>query len=126
MAPVTILLVDDDPLILELGKELLAHQGYRVVVAQDGAEALKVFRGSGGVDLVILDYYLPGQDGCQVMARLRTLDPGLRVLMASGCFSAREVERLKEGGAQGLIYKPYRLAELEGRIKKVLSGESAF
>ncbi len=124
MAPVTILLVDDDPLIRTLGKELLERLGYRVEVAEDGAEALKVWRGLGGVDLVIMDYNLPEEDGCQVLVKLRTLDPGVRVLMASGFFSSQDVARLKEEGARGLIYKPYRLAELQSRIQEVLSGLS--
>ncbi len=126
MAPVTILLVDDDPLIRTLGKELLERLGYRVEVAEDGAGALKVWRGLGGVDLVIMDYNLPEEDGCQVLVKLRTLDPGVRVLMASGFFSSQDVARLKEEGARGLIYKPYRLAELQSRIQEVLSGLSGF
>lgn len=126
MAPVTILLVDDDPLIRSLGKELLERLGYRVAVAEDGAEALTVWRRLGGLDLVILDYHLPGQDGCQVLGQLRTLDPGVRVLMASGFFSSQDVARLKEEGARGLIYKPYRVAELQSRIQKVLSGLEGF
>ncbi|MDP3183078.1 MAG: response regulator [Desulfobaccales bacterium] len=126
MAPVTILLVDDDPLIRSLGKELLERLGYRVAVAEDGAEALTVWRRLGGVDLVILDYNLSGQDGCQVLGQLRTLDPGVRVLMVSGFFSSQDVARLKEEGARGLIYKPYRVAELQSRIQKVLSGLEGF
>lgn len=126
MAPVTILLVDDDPLIRSLGKELLERLGYRVAVAEDGAEALTVWRRLGGVDLVILDYNLSGQDGCQVLGQLRTLDPGVRVLMASGFFSFQDVARLKEEGARGLIYKPYRVAELQSRIQEVLSGLEGF
>ncbi len=126
MAPVTILLVDDDPLIRTLVKELLERLGYRVEVAEDGAEALKVWRSLGGVDLVIMDYNLPEEDGCQVLGKLRTLDPGVRVLMASGFFSFQDVARLKEEGARGLIYKPYRLAELQSRIQQVLSGLGGF
>ena len=126
IAQETILLVDDDPMIRVLGKDLLERQGYRVAVAQDGAEALKVFRTIKGVDVVILDYHLPHQDGCQVMAQLLGLDPGVRVIMASGFFSSQDVVRLKEAGALGLINKPYRLAELESRLKKVLAGGTAF
>ena len=75
--------------------------------AQDGREALDHYRRLGKVDLVILDYYLPGRDGLHVLQDLRALDPGVRVLMASGFFSSQEVDRIKEMGAAGFIYKPY-------------------
>jgi len=126
MAPVTILLVDDDPLIRSLGKEALERLGYRVEVAADGAAALAIWRSLGGVDLVIMDYNLPGEDGCQVLAKLRSLDPGAQVLMASGFFSSQDVARLKAEGARGVIYKPFRLAELQGQIHQVLSGLAGF
>jgi CheY-like chemotaxis protein len=122
--PQLILLVDDDPLIRSLGTELLEHLGYKVEAARDGREALESYRRLGQVDLVILDYYLPDRDGLQVLKDLLALDPGVRVLIASGFFSSQEGDRIKEMGAAGFIYKPYRLAELESRIRHVLQGMS--
>lgn len=124
--PELILLVDDDPLIRSLGRELLEHLGFAAEVARDGGEALELFRRLGQVDLVILDYCLPDRDGLQVLQELRDLDPGVRVLVASGYFSSQEVARIKELGAAGFIYKPYRVAELENRIRLVLQGMSGF
>jgi two-component system cell cycle sensor histidine kinase/response regulator CckA len=124
--PPLILLVDDDLLIRSLGKELLEHLGYQVEVARDGQEALDIFRRLGRVDLVILDYYLPGRDGLQVLQDLKALDAQVRVLVASGFFPAEEVARIKEMGAAGFIYKPYRVADLEARIRLVLQGMSGF
>ena len=69
--PPTILLVDDDPLIRGLGQELLEHLGYRVETAGDGSEALKKFQGMERVDLVVLDYFLPGQNGCEVLKEFK-------------------------------------------------------
>jgi len=125
-SPVTILIVDDDPLIRTLGKELLEHLGYRVAVAGNGPAALELYRQAGRISLVILDYWLPGPDGGQVLEELRALDPEARVLVASGFFAPQEVARLQAAGARGLISKPYRLAELESRIRQVLAGMSAF
>lgn len=124
--PQLILLVDDDPLIRSLGKELLEHLGYKVEAAQDGREALEFYRRLEHVDLVILDYYLPDRDGLKVLADLQAFDPEVRVLVASGYFSTQEVDRIKETGAAGFIYKPYRLSELENRIRLVLQGMSGF
>jgi CheY-like chemotaxis protein len=124
--PVTILLVDDDPLIRDLGQELLEHLGYRVMTAGDGSEALEKFQKPGGVDLVLLDYYLPGLNGSQVIRKFKSLDQGARVLVASGSFSVRDLDQVKEEGALGLIHKPYRLSDLQQRIKAVLAGQSGF
>lgn len=124
--PLKILLVDDDPLICLLGRELLENLGYRVEVARAGAEALRYYQENGRADLVILDYYLPGENGSQVLARLKALDPEVRVVLASGFLAPREVTCLQEQGALGLIYKPFRVQELEAQIQKVLAGQSGF
>jgi two-component system, cell cycle sensor histidine kinase and response regulator CckA len=122
----TILLVDDDPLIRGLGQELLEHLGYKVETAGDGSEALKKFQGMKQVDLVLLDYYLPGQNGCEVLKKFKLLDERARVLVASGFLSSQDMASLKQEGASGMINKPYRLADLQHRIKAVLRGRSGF
>lgn len=120
-AGATILLVDDDPLIRGLGRELLENLGYRVETAADGAEALKKYQQMGGADLVVMDYYMPGLKGGQVLREFKTLDRRARVLVASGFISTQEAARLKEQGALGLIQKPYRLNELARRIRAALA-----
>jgi CheY-like chemotaxis protein len=122
----TILLVDDDPLIRGLAQELLEHLGYRVETAGDGTEALKKYQTMGQVDLVLLDYFLPDKNGRQVLKDFKALDARARVLMASGFFSFQEAARLRDEGALGLIYKPYRLTDLESRIQAALQGHSGF
>ena len=122
----TILLVDDDPLIRDLGRELLEHMGYYVETARDGAEALEKYKKLKQVDLVLLDYFLPDKNGRQVLKDFKALDARARVLMASGFFSFQEAARLKDEGALGLIYKPYRLTDLEHRIQSALKGLSGF
>jgi len=122
----TILLVDDDPLIRGLGQELLEHLGYRVETAGDGSEALQKFQGMDRVDLVLLDYWLPGQNGCEVLKEFKLLDKRARVLVASGFLSSKEMACLKQEGAMGMINKPYRLQDLQHRIKAVLRGRSGF
>ena len=119
--PTGILLVDDDPLILELGRELLEHLGYRVETAGEAVHALEVFLREGA-DLVILDYQLPGMDGYQMLQELRDLAAGVRVLVATGFLSNLDLARLQAGGVQGIIYKPFRLAELQRQIEAALAG----
>jgi DNA-binding response OmpR family regulator len=124
--PPLILLVDDDPLIRGLGQELLEHLGYRVETAGDGSEALEKFQGKERVDLVLLDYCLPGQNGFEILKGFKILDKRARVLVASGFLSTQDMASLKKEGALGLINKPYRLTELQHRIKAVLGGQSEF
>ncbi len=121
----TILLVDDDPLIRGLGQELLEHLGYKVETAEDGIDALKKYQ-KGQVDLVLLDYYLPNRNGREVLKDFKALDARARVLMASGFFSFQEAATLKDEGALGLIYKPYRLDDLDRRIQAVLKDQQGF
>ena len=117
--PPTILLVDDDPLILELGRELLEHLGYRVETASDAVPALEVFQRQGA-DLVLMDYRLPGMDGYQLLQELQALDAGVRVLVATGQLSPQEAARLRAGGVRGIIYKPFRLEELQRQLEAAL------
>ena len=120
--PTTILLVDDDPLIRGLGQELLERLGYRVETAEDGTEALSKYHRLGTVDLVLLDFYLPGQNGYQVLKQFKSMDKRAGVLVASGFLSSQDEASLKEEGALGLIYKPYRLTDLDRRIRAILGG----
>lgn len=117
--PFTILQVDDDPLILEFGRELLQHLGYRVETASDAAQALEIFQRQGA-DLVLLDYRLPGMDGYQLFQELRALDAGVRVLVVTGMLSSEEATRLLVGGVRGIVYKPFRLDELQRQLETVL------
>ncbi len=120
-----ILLVDDDPAICRLAREVLERLGYRVAVARTGPEALQQYGEAGQVDLVILDYHLPGLSGTEVLQALQSLDPQARVLLASGFVSSREQERLRRQGASGVIQKPFRMAELERKIQAVLAGDGS-
>jgi CheY-like chemotaxis protein len=117
---IQILLVDDDLHIRSLGRELLEKLGYEVETAENGAEVLEKLQAGRPLDLVILDYHLPGMNGMEVMLRLKTLYPGAEVLVASGFFSNREKEQLRAGGARGFLDKPFRLKELQSRIEEAL------
>ena len=121
---VQILLVDDDPLIRSLGQELLEKLGYGVETAEKGEEVLEKFQQGRFPDLVILDYHLPGMSGLEVCKQLKSLDPGVKMLVASGFFSDLQITQLKAGGAAGFLHKPFRLRELQGRIEEVLQGSS--
>jgi two-component system, cell cycle sensor histidine kinase and response regulator CckA len=117
-----ILLVDDDPLILSLGGELLEKMGYEVETAALGEEVVERFHQDPPPDLVILDCNLPGLSGLEVMRRLLISHPGAKVLMASGFFSRQEMAELKAAGAAGFLTKPFRIGAAKSLIEEILHG----
>lgn len=116
-----VLLVDDEEAILELGRGMLEELGYSVFTAMDGVEAVEVFKGHReAIVCVILDLTMPRLDGEQTFRELQRIDPQVLVVMSSG-FNEQEVTRKFVGkGVAGFIQKPYKLAELSGKLKAVV------
>jgi PAS domain S-box-containing protein len=114
----TILLVDDEAMIRALGRAVLERSGFRVLTAEDGAEAVEVFdREREHVDLVIMDVTMPRMSGRDAYRELVRLDPDARVLFSTG-YSAEELAELD--GAVGLLNKPYRPEELLAAVHGAL------
>jgi two-component system, cell cycle sensor histidine kinase and response regulator CckA len=118
--PKVILLVDDDSQFLSLGQELLEYLGYKALVAADGDQALEIFRQEPGIDLIILDFNLPHLDGYQLLHRLQTILPDIKVIVASGFFAQAEIDKFLQAGVAGMIHKPFRAQQLHAEIIKVL------
>ena len=112
----TVLVVDDDPLVLASTVALLEEVGHRTVEAEGGAGALKRVRAGEPVDLVITDYGMPGMTGVEVAEELQRLRPGLPVLLATG------YGELPAADAAGLarLSKPFGQAELAAAVEAVL------
>ena len=113
-----ILLVDDEPLIIKGLRFTLEQEGYEILTASDGEEALEVFR-SEPVDLVLLDVMLPKLDGIQVCQRIReTSNVPILMLTAKG----EDMDKILglEYGADDYMTKPFNILEVKARIKTVL------
>ncbi len=118
-----VMLVDDDRQLLLLGQELLEYFGYRVLSAQNAAEALQIFTNCNRqVDLVILDYCLPGLPGLDLVAKIRHLAPQVKIIIASGFLTPAENQVLLQAGVDAVINKPFRAGELQDIIQRVLIG----
>ncbi len=118
-----ILLVDDEPAILEAGREALAGAGYQVLVAGSGEQALEFYRADpGAIDLVVLDLNMPGMGGQACLEAILAENPLARVLIATGYSDEVVLERVCTLGAVGLISKPYRFSELVAKIRTLLDG----
>ncbi len=114
----TILLVDDDAALLEVMTIVLSSEGYRVVTAADGAEALREI-GQDGLDLVILDIMLPRISGFEVLKKIREKSDVPVVMLTAKSQSVDKVVGL-ELGADDYITKPFDTKELLARIRAIL------
>lgn len=116
----TIALADDDPTNRTLVERVLTTRGYTVLTAQDGVQALEV-AGRPGVDLVILDWMMPGMTGLQVLAELRARGNPVPVIMLTALDSPADVASALEQGADDYVSKPFSpvvlLARVERRLK---------
>ncbi|PZR72052.1 MAG: hypothetical protein DLM52_13715 [Chthoniobacterales bacterium] len=116
-----ILLIDDEPEIAELAAEMLAEEGYKVIVAKDGFEALKIFqRVNRQIGLVILDYFLPVMDGDAVFEELKALNPNVNVVLSSGFAEQNKIGAMLAQGLRGFIPKPYTRAKLLEQVRSTL------
>ena len=114
----TVLLVDDEETICEVGASMLEQLGYGVITANDGFAALELYRARSDISFVILDLTMPQLDGEQTFLGLRELDPEVRVIMSSG-YSEQEVTRKFAGmGLLGFIQKPYSMQALQQVVKR--------
>ncbi|HNT34954.1 MAG TPA: ATP-binding protein [bacterium] len=117
----TILVVDDDPAVLDLIELILDGEGSKVLKATDGLEALDVYQAHAKeIALVILDMTMPNLSGEDTLFRLRAIDPDVRVLLSSGYSETPEKFRFEEWGAKGFIHKPYPVADLIKAIERSL------
>jgi CheY-like chemotaxis protein len=116
-----ILLVEDEPDVADVASDMLADEGYKVVIAHDGFEALKIYEKMGRqVGLVILDYFLPVIDGDAVFEELRLVNPGVNVVLSSGFAEQSKIGSMLSQGLRGFIPKPYSRAKLLEQVRETL------
>jgi PAS domain S-box-containing protein len=116
----TILLVDDEPILRDLGRTILQRQGYRVLLAEDGQAAVELYRRQAQeIDLVILDQTMPRLSGRDAFLQLRELDPSVRVLITSG-YSAEPLIDTDKSHLVGFIQKPFRPDDLAQVVRRAL------
>ncbi|MGD9366520.1 MAG: response regulator [Desulfobacteraceae bacterium] len=118
---ITILLVDDDELVTEVGSEMLAYLGYQVLTASSGKEAVDTMAGKGdAVDLIILDMIMNGMSGEEAFEAIRAINNDVPVLLCSGSRMDRQASQILERGFDGYIQKPFELNVLSRSIREIL------
>jgi PAS domain S-box-containing protein len=117
----TILLVDDEDVILEVGQDLLQAMGYQVLTAKDGKEAIELYeKNRDDIDIVILDMVMPNMGGGEAYDSMRKINPNIKVLLSSGYSIDGEASQILERGCDAFIQKPFKLKELSQAVRKIL------
>lgn len=119
----TVLLVDDDEMVRQVGVGMLESLGFQVVTASDGQDAIEVFRERmDEIRCVVLDLTMPRMDGEEAIREIRRLQPGARVILTSG-YNEQQVARRFVGDApSGFLQKPYTMEILAAALRKVIEG----
>jgi PAS domain S-box-containing protein len=122
----TILLVDDEEMIRNLGSLILEKQGYKVILARDGQEGIDMFLArQKEIDLVLLDLTMPHMTGLEVLERIRAVDPLVKVVLSSGYRGGEEDGSDRFSEASAFLSKPYRADSLVRIVRDVLDGTSS-
>jgi two-component system, cell cycle sensor histidine kinase and response regulator CckA len=117
----TILLVDGDPTAVRAGREILEGGGYRVITADNGSEALEIYKEYGpDIHLVLLDVILPDLQAEQVYRSLKKSNPATRVLLTSGFNVNKQISDLLHQGCVGFIQKPFQTLSLANNVRAAL------
>ena len=119
----TILVIDDKESVRDVARVALEETGYTVVLASDGHEAVEIFgERAYAIDAVLLDMSMPRMDGEETLAKLRSVQPRIRVVLTSG-YSEQEIsEKFAGKGLAGFVQKPFRASELVDKIHAALTG----
>lgn len=118
----TVLIIDDEELVIEICEMMLLRLGHRVFKANSGFEALNIFEDyKNQIDLVILDMYMPEMNGQQLLGELRQIDHHVKVLLSSGGLTDLEEKEIINRGFNGFIRKPYSMNSLSEKMVKILN-----
>ncbi|MFH1992805.1 MAG: response regulator [Pseudomonadota bacterium] len=117
----TILLVDDEDLVIDVSKDLLKKMGYKVLIAKSGQAAVELYEANKDeIDLVILDMIMPDMGGSDTFDRLKEINPPIKVLLASGYSVDGQATKILERGCNSFIQKPFKMMDLSKKIREIL------
>jgi two-component system cell cycle sensor histidine kinase/response regulator CckA len=117
----TILLVDDEKMVVEVSRELLESLGYRIYSAGGGQEAIAVYlEKREEIDLVILDMIMPGMSGGETFDRLQEINSNINVLLSSGYSINGQAQEILDRGCKGFLQKPFRLENLSQKVREMI------
>src|SRR5262249_23767733 len=117
-----VLVIDDEAVVRAVATKALVHQGYTVLVARDGMDAIEIFKQHpGNIDVAFLDLSMPGLSGEETLRELTKLRPALRVLVSSGYSEAAAMPMFHGQHVAGFIQKPYTAAGIVAKVQLTLN-----
>jgi len=117
----SILLVDDEEMIIGVGKQMINRLGYDVLTAGNGKEAIEIYKeNQDKIDLVVLDMIMPGMGGGGTFEKLKEIDTDVRVLLSSGYSLNSQASEILAKGCAGFMQKPFYMEELSQKIAEIL------
>ena len=123
----TILLVDDEEMVINVSRAMLDFLGYRIIVAGSGQEAIEIYKArQEEIDLVILDMIMPGMGGSETFEFLKKINPQIKVLLSSGYSVNGRPARMLDQGCRAFIQKPFSMGDLSQKIREVLDTRTDF
>ena len=120
----TILLVDDEDIIIDVGKMALVELGYTVLTAKSGKEAVETYKSKmKEIDVVVLDFIMPDLGGEETFHRLKELNPDIKVLISSGYNIDEQVNDMLKHGCKGFVQKPFSMKILSRRLSEIMDNK---
>jgi CheY-like chemotaxis protein len=117
----TILLIDDEDLVLDVGSLMVKKVGYDVISARSGNEGVKVYdENKDKIDLVILDMVMPDGGGDKTYDQIKEINPDAKVLLASGYSIDSQAQDILDRGCNGFIQKPFNIRNLSAKINGII------
>ena len=122
MAEKTVLLVDDEEIVIGVGRQMLEKLGFSVLTASNGQEALDIYTNNQSqIDLIILDMIMPDMGAADTYDALRSISPEIKVLLSSGYGADQQTDELISRGCNGFIQKPFNMQILADKITAILN-----
>jgi two-component system cell cycle sensor histidine kinase/response regulator CckA len=119
----TILLVEDNEKMREVGQHILEDLGYQVLAAANGREALEIYKTNGDIDLLFTDVVMPEVGGAALLRELRQMGSEVKAVAVTGHIIAEDMDHLKQAGVASVIHKPYDVDILADVIREALDNE---
>jgi two-component system, cell cycle sensor histidine kinase and response regulator CckA len=118
----SILLVDDEDMIITVGSEMLSKLGYEILIAKNGSDAIELCKThKDAIDMVILDMIMPDMSGEETYERIKEIMPNVKVLLSSGYSIVGQAKEMLERGCNGFIQKPFNMRRLSQKIRELLN-----
>jgi PAS domain S-box-containing protein len=125
MGKETVLLVDDEEMIFDVGKKLLERLGYKALIVKSGKEAIEIYeKNKDEIAIVILDMIMPGMGGGETFDALKEINPDIKVLLSSGYSLNGQAGEIMKRGCNGFIQKPFKLRELSKKLRSILDNST--